>query len=238
MLLFWFFDKQIRSASSPRPLPKFVCKHPKFERHVHSLASYCDLLSLLVHRQLSTLKVCFREASKLVLLDIQHDEENSLEAQRLAFSCISRAIWFNNVSLTKKLLISSELTRLHSQILNEKVSVINHFYVAFNECHAKYFSVHVKSMKKQSASSTSANFKKQLKSRVQCFQRLQSIYWPTGKRMLVTGVIIPSADGSCSLASTPATIQAGLKEYWAPVYSAKPCDEVIAKKFVDLYAEM
>ena len=55
--------------------------------------------------------------------------------------------------------------------------------------------------------------------------------------MLVTGVIIPSADGSSSLASTPATIQAGLKEYWAPVYSAKPCDEVIAKKFVDLYAK-
>ena len=119
------FGKQIRSASSSRPLPKFVWKHTKFERHVHSLASYCDLLCLLVHRQLSTLKVCFREASKLVLLDIQHDEENSLEAQRLAFSFISRAIWFNNVSLAKKLLISSELAKLHLQILNGKASIIN-----------------------------------------------------------------------------------------------------------------
>ena len=112
-----------------------------FEMHVHSLASSCNLLCLPVHRQLSTLKVCFREASKRVLLDIQHVEENSLEAQRIAFSFISRAIWFNNVCMAKKLLISSELAKLHLQILNGRASIIDpaFFEVAFNECHAKYF---------------------------------------------------------------------------------------------------
>ena len=229
--------KQIRSSSSSHPLPKFVCKHPQFERHVHALASSCDILGLPVHKQLTTLKTCFREASKRVLLEIQHDETNSLEAQRLAFSSISRAIWFNNVCLAKKLLLRSELAKLHMQILNGRVSIINpaFFDVAFNECHAQYLSGHLKDLRKQSASSTSANIKKQIKSRVQCFQRLQSVYWPTGKRMFVTGVVISTADGSSSLASSPTSIQAGLKEYWEPVYSAKRCDEDKAKKLVDLY---
>ena len=55
--------------------------------------------------------------------------------------------------------------------------------------------------------------------------------------MLVKGVIILATDGSSSLATTPSTIQAGLKEYWAPVYSAKACEEDKAKKFIDLYAK-
>lgn len=119
------FGKHFRSASKPNSIPQFVCKHPKFEQHVYSFASYCDLLNFPVHRQLANLKVCFREASKVVLLEIQHDEENSLEARRLAFCSMSRALWFNDVSLAKKLLASSALAKVHLQVSDGKVSFIN-----------------------------------------------------------------------------------------------------------------
>jgi hypothetical protein len=98
-------------------IPKFVCKHPNFALHVLKFVGYVCLDNVPAHRKLATLKSCFKEASKCVLLDLQFNED-SLEAQRMAFSSISRAVWFNNVSLAKKLLKSSQLARSHIAIIN------------------------------------------------------------------------------------------------------------------------
>ena len=197
-------------------------------------------MNVPVRRQLATLKVCFKEASKVVLLDIQHDEENSIEAGRLAFSSMSRALWFNSVSLARKLLSSSELAKTDLCISGCKACVVNpaFFDVAFNEAHSIDYSTNIKEMRKQSSASTaSANLKKPLKSRVPCSQRLRGIYWPLGKRMTVTGVKILLGDGASFIASTPWTIQAGLQDYWTPVYSEKPCDKKSAKIFLNVYAK-
>ena len=78
-----------------------------------------------MHRQLAVYKTCFEEASKKVLLHIQHNEEDSIQAKRLAFSFMSRALWFNNVPLAKKLLQSSELAKLHLCISGSKASIAN-----------------------------------------------------------------------------------------------------------------
>ena len=111
------------------------------------------------------------------------------------------------------------------------------FDVAFNEVHAKYHRDNIRHMNLQSASSSSANFRKQIKSRVQCSRRLQSIYWPTGKRLSVTGIKLIGSEGSSSVVSTPLAIQTGLKGYWSPVYADKPGDKDKAKKVLDLYAK-
>ena len=54
-----------------------------------------------MHRQFAVKKMCFKEASHKVLLHIQHNEEDSIQAKRLAFSSMSRALWFNNILLAK-----------------------------------------------------------------------------------------------------------------------------------------
>lgn len=45
-----------------------------------------------MHRQLADYKMFFEEASKKVLLHIQHTEEDSIQAKRLASSSMSRAL--------------------------------------------------------------------------------------------------------------------------------------------------
>ena len=47
------FGRHGRTDSSNFYLPKFVCTHPEFKLHVNSIALYCDLLEIPVHRQLA-----------------------------------------------------------------------------------------------------------------------------------------------------------------------------------------
>ena len=64
--------------------------------NLNSIASYCDLLDIPVHRQLAVYTCGFKGASKQVLSYIQHNEGGLIQARRLAFSAMSMALWFNN----------------------------------------------------------------------------------------------------------------------------------------------
>ena len=246
-----FLGFKIKSACT-NSVPKFVCKHPNFKMHVDSFSVYCDLENLPVHRKLATYKLCFKEASKKVLLDIQHDEAGSIEPQRLAFSSMSRAVWYNNVTLARKLLSSSSLAKTHISIMNGQVTHINpgHFSSAFNEVHSKFYQSQIKDLRSQSSNATSVNVKKQLKSRINCYQRLQGVFWPSGKRLSVTGIRIsriqsserllvmpppPQGVGSSEVVHSPDEIQQALIEYWRPVYSVKPMDMNKAEQFLKMY---
>ena len=170
--------------------------------HLSSIASYCDLLNLPAHRQLAMYEVCVKEASRLVLVDLQRDEGGSTQARRMAFSSMSGAICFNIVGLAKKLLSSSDLAKTHLQVIGGIVSSISpgFFDVASGEAHSKYYSDGIGGLRKEMASSSApANLKRQLKSRVRCYQRLQAVHWPVGKRMAVSGVKICLNDGSSSV---------------------------------------
>ena len=163
-----------------------------------------------MHRQLTVYKMCFKQVSKRVLLHIQHSEEDSIQAKRLAFASMSRALWFNNVSLAKRLLQSSELAKLHLCLSGGKVAIANpaFFDIAFNEVHAKYFEQHIQDLSSQiPLASTSANLGKQFQARIQCYRRLQSTYWPLGNRFAVTGVRMTLDDGASRVAQHPADIQ-------------------------------
>ena len=121
-----------------------------------------------------------------MLLHIQHNEEDSIQAKRLALSSRSGALWFNNVSLAKKFLLSYELARLHLCISGRRASIANPVF----------------SMKSMLSISTnmpglvfpdppcfdSCNLKKQYKARIQCCRRLQFSLWPVARKMTVTGI--------------------------------------------------
>ena len=153
---------------------------------------------------------------------------------------MSRALWFNNVTLARRLLQSSELAKLHLRVSGGKVSIANpaFFDAAFNEVHAKYYDGHIHELSSQSSlPSTAANLKKQLKSRIQCFRRLQAAYWPVGKRLAVTGIKVTVEDGSSNVVQDPSAIQQALRDYWGPVYFHKASDFEKASKFLDLYSK-
>ena len=105
-------------------IPKFVCKHLNFSVYTQCLAEHVDLFSHPVHRQLAILKSCFMEASSKVIRDIRN-QEDSMESQRLVFASMSRALWYQQVALAKRLLSSSEIAKQHLHIVNNKVCVIN-----------------------------------------------------------------------------------------------------------------
>ena len=97
----------------------------------------------------------------------------------------------------------------------------------------------------KSSPSLSGCRKKQLKSRIQCYQRLQGIHWPTCKRLKVTGVQLfseePNFDATSGnmpgVVSSPDAVQEALKEYWSPVYGLKPIDTDKAQKLLKFYAK-
>ena len=227
-------------------IPKFVCKHPNFKMHVDKCSEYIDVLSFSDHEQLAILKKCFKVASLKVLQDIR-DNEDSVESQRLVFASMSRALWFNNVVLAKKLLQSSTIAMQHLTIVNNRVCLFNAHYFAtcFDEIHNKFYTDQIRAMNRQSqALGVSSNLKKQLKSRMQCYRRLCGVYWPTNKFMKVTGVRIECENPSDSNASnshpttvsSPDDIQDALKNYWTPVYALKEIDRDVAQKFLKVYA--
>ena len=151
---------------------------------------------------------------------------------------MSRALWFNNVSLAEGLLQSSELAKLHLCLSGGKVAVVRpaFFDIAFDEVHIKCFEQHIQDLSSQTPLvSTSANLD-QFKAMIQCSRLLQSTYWPVGRRLAVTGIRMTLEDGPSSVAQSPAAIQHSLKDCWGPVYSEKVSALEKAAKLRDLYA--
>ena len=83
--------------------------------------------------------------------------------------------------------------------------------------------------------STSSNLKKQLKSRIQAFQRLQGLYYPTNKRVRVKGIRVTDENGNQKILCQPEDMQAALASYWGEVYSLKEGDEDAMRKFLTYY---
>jgi hypothetical protein len=85
-------------------LPVHICKSPFFKIHLDALIHACDVNSLPEHVQLHSLKVCIREAGRRVREQQDYGEDGTLRSSRAALSSISRAIWFNNYGLARRLL--------------------------------------------------------------------------------------------------------------------------------------
>ena len=79
---------------------------------------------------------------------------------------------------------------------------------------------------------TALIIKKQIKSRIQCARRMQSVFWPSGKRLKLAG--IKPADGSI-VSSAPA-IQQELISHWGLIYQKKPIDIGAANTVLDIYS--
>lgn len=66
-------------------------------------------------------------------------------------------------------------------------------------------------------------------------KRQQAVFWPTGKTRRVTGIRVCREDGSPIVFRSASAIQIALRDYWAPVYSAKEMVVHQAVAFLNLY---
>jgi hypothetical protein len=91
-------------AAGSHSLPKFICMDPCFKEHLNSLVDYVDIFNLPLHRQLPTLNTCILEAGKIVRQLLLFDDTPTPSANRLILASVSRAIWFNDVNLARRIL--------------------------------------------------------------------------------------------------------------------------------------
>ena len=179
------FGKPCVTKTVNNCIPKVICRNDKFRMHLDSLVSDCGLLQQPNHKILDVYKSCVQEASRLTRRDILFDDEISCAAKRMMLASISRAIWMNNFGLANKLLRSTALAHTHLEIRNGKVQCKDWeaFDAEFNASHSVNIQQQTEEHRHLRNTTEKACVKKQLKSRIQKYQRLQHVHWPKGKRL-------------------------------------------------------
>ena len=179
LLFFGSFGRKPHNSSNS--LPKHVCKHPQFKLHVARFVEYCNLFQLPAHQQLGVYKVCMKEAGRYVRDAMQLEAKDENAAMRLLLATISRAIWFNKVSVARKVIQTSPLAAELLDISGATVACKDFVYsnALFDEVHRTYLQKDINAMRIVAGNASTANVRKQLKSRIQAFQRLQAVYFPT-----------------------------------------------------------
>ena len=72
----------------------------------------------------------------------------------------------------------------------------------------------VTSIEHSLAAASSINIKKQLKGRLQAARRHQSILWPKGKKLRLSGIKCKDDNGIEIKVSDPVAVQSELRNYW------------------------
>ena len=201
--------------------------------HLESLTSSISILNLEVPRQLIIYKKCMREAAKRVRNECLFLDSSGGESTKLILSSVSRALWFNNISLAKKLLNSSSIAS--DPIFVDGGKVCAHSYENFENTFGDFFKVYHRSevvrLQQDLQVTTAATIKKQIKSRLQCARRMQGFFWPSGKRLKLSG--IKTADGDT--VTSAAAVQQELITHWGPIYQKKPIDLSAAQTLLGTY---
>ena len=107
----------------------------------------------------------------------------------MVLSSVSRALWFNNLGLAKKLIDYSSSAKDLIFIEDSQVKAFSFqaFETIFGDFFNVYHSSQVQQLQQQIAS-TSIMQKRQLKSRLQCARRMLSVFWKTGGRLKLAGI--------------------------------------------------
>ena len=84
--------------------PSLGCKHPTFKYHLDSLIDSAMVLDLEVSQQLIIYKKCLKEAAKRVRGECLFLDSQGAISAKLVLSSVSRALWFNNLTLAARLI--------------------------------------------------------------------------------------------------------------------------------------
>ena len=181
------------------------------------------MFSLEPSDQLSSYNACNKEAARRIRNESLFKNSDGSEEKKLVLSSVSRALWFNNPYLAKKLIDYSAIAKDLIYIEDAQVKAFS--FVAFETIFGAFFNVYhssqVQQLRHQIASSSSIMQKKQLKSRLQCARRMLSVSCKTGGRLKLAGIRIRDTEGNNCIVSTPKQVQFPLSDHLAPVHFEK-----------------
>ena len=80
-----------------------------------------------------------------------------------------------------------------------------------------------------------SNLKTQLRSILQAATRLQRVFWPKRKRLIVIGIVGSDINGSPVICNSPGDVQDALRLYWGDVYARKALDEEKARRLLNYF---
>ena len=115
------FGRQVKTTIGDSPIPKWVAKHPNYKVHLKSLTEYIGIRALDVSEQLLTYKDCMKEAARRVRNETLYLNPDGSAERKIVLSSISRALWFNNLPLARKLLRWSAFAKDLIHIVDCKV---------------------------------------------------------------------------------------------------------------------
>ena len=225
------------SEIAESPIPRWVTKHPNFKVHLNSLTDYVRILALNVSEQLLIYKSCMREAARRVRNEALYFNPDGSAERKIVLSSISRALWFTDLPLARKLLRWSSIAKdlMHM----DDCKVLAYSYENFEQVFGDFYNVfhrsEVTQLQTEIAATDSLIVKKQFKSRLQCARRMQGVFWKTGKRLKLSGIQVRGNDGQVSIVSSPQAVQQALATHWSPIYGKKQCDSNNAKILIDIY---
>ena len=131
------FGAKLRSSSVSSSISKSACKHLKLNCHVASLASYRNLVKVEDRLILLVYKMCLKEAARMVREETQLESCNETASWRLVLATISSVIWFNKLSIARRMMSNSVLGRKLLQSQGGKFVCKDDvlFDAYFNGCH-------------------------------------------------------------------------------------------------------
>ena len=174
-----------------------------------------------------------REAAKRVRNECLFLDSAVGESTKLVLSSVSCALWFNNLSLAKRLIRYSAIAT--DLIFIDGGKVCAHSYENLEKTFGDFFKVYhrteVVRLQHDLLVTTALTIKKQIKSRLQCARRMQCIFWPTGKRLKLAGIQTAAGETVTSAAA----VQHELITHWGPIYQKKPIDIAAANTLLGIY---
>ena len=261
------FKRTQTGTQQTKAIPKAWTQQPIFKEYLDCLIAHFDLDQAHPDGPLARLilyKKCLNEAARHTRDYLNLCGSDCEDHLRLSLDSMSRAVWWNNVTLAKKLISVSAFVRHFITIIDGHVLPID--AAEFEKVYVDYKKRHHTSLQQELKDdiekAVAQNTKKQLKSRLKASRRQSAIWFPRLRKIRTLGIrpldskggavpnLSPAAPSSSSLSAPPPTVaplpepvvvtkpsdvQHSLQHYWAPVYAAKECDGDAARKLLQVY---
>ena len=212
------------------------CETAAFKERLEILVEETGLMSMGPLERLQTYNQCIISAARHARDTLLFHDKAGKPSCRDILESISRAVWWNDVRLGKRLLDTTDLAKDIFTIDAGRVRVLDfgYFERLYSFEKLSYLRAQESSLRTQLSGAPLAT-RKQLKARIQASRRLQTIWWPNSRKLRLVGLRTTTTDGAPVLLSSPEDIQTELISAWQPVYSKRPVDEDAVAKLLGVY---
>ena len=225
-------DRQPRKT-----LPKHWTSGPVFQGRLNLLIASIRPLELPISQQLETIKSCIHEAALFTRDTLLFSDSGGREQKRLVLESMARAIWNNDVKLTRILLKVSSLAILHLQIIDGKVSCLDppSFEELYREEKEYYHSQNI-ARATESLQGASILDTAKLKGKIRAARRQMTVFWPRRPFITLQGLRIRRPGQAVEqLVTDNAAVQSALVNAWRPVYTARATNADSTAKLLGYY---